>query len=99
LLKVTIVCSDPCEGWPCFECEMMVEAISMALKGATDESNVDFTHQSVEQASAFWKEREFNDLDAPYFLVDDEVKLHGRGWREASVESVISILSGAQSRR
>ena len=99
MLRVTIVCSDPCEGWPCFECELMIEAISLALKGSVDDANVDFAHQSVTEALALFKQAEFNDLDAPYLVVDDEVRLSGRAWREASVDSVVSILSGANLRR
>lgn len=77
---------------------MMIEAIGLALKGASQNGAVDFQHQSVIEAAAFWKEREFNDVDAPYFLVDDEVKLNGREWRAASVDSVVSILEGLQHR-
>lgn len=98
MLKVTIVCSDPCEGWPCFECELMIEAISLALKGSADDSNFDFAHQSVTEALALFKQGDFNDLDAPYLVVGEEVKLSGRAWREASVDSVVSILSGAHLR-
>lgn len=72
---------------------MMDEAISMALKGRTDDSLVDFAHKSVVEASKLWAAFRFSDLDAPYFMVNDDVKLNGRGWRAASVESVISILN------
>ena len=99
MLRITIVCSDPCDGWPCFECEMMDEAITMAVKGAPDDKNVEFAHRSVQEAIAAWKGKEFNDLDAPYFMVNDEVKLHGREWRSASVDSVVSILSAEWTRR
>jgi hypothetical protein len=78
---------------------MMVEAISMALKAAVEDGSVDFKHQSVSQAAAAMKGQEFNDLDAPYFLVDDEVKLSGRAWRAASVDSVVSILADAKGPR
>ena len=99
MLRITIVCADPCDGWPCFECEMMDEAISMAAKGASDERAVEFAHRSVAEACAAWKGREFNDLDAPYFMVGDEVKMHGREWRSATVDSVVSILADARVRR
>ncbi len=98
LLKVTIVCSDPCEGWPCFECEMMVETIGAAIKSALGKDNVDFRHESVEEACNHWKSIAFNDLDAPYFLVGDEVKLNGPEWRSAPFESVVSILSAGAPR-
>ena len=77
----------------------MIEAISLALKGSVDDSNVDFAHQSVTEALALFNQTDFNDLDAPYLVVDDEVKLNGRAWREASVDSVVSILAGASLRR
>ncbi len=98
LLKVTIVCSDPCEGWPCFECEMMVETIGAAMKAALGKDNVDFRHESVDEACKHWKSIEFNDLDAPYFLVGDEVKLNGPEWRSAPFEAVVSILATGVSR-
>jgi hypothetical protein len=74
---------------------MMDEAIGLAVKGAPDEKNVEFAHRSVQEAMAAWKGKEFNDLDAPYFMVDDDIKMHGREWRTASVESVVSILSAS----
>jgi hypothetical protein len=93
LLRITIVCSDACDGWPCFECEMMDEAIAMAAQGSPNEKQIEFAHQSVQEAMQAWTGKVFNDLDAPYFMVGDEVKLHGREWRSASVDSVVSILS------
>lgn len=78
---------------------MMMEAIGLAIKGAAQDGAVEFTHQSVVQAAAFWTQREFNDVDAPYFMVDDEVKLNGREWRAAPVDSVVSILSAAHHPR
>jgi hypothetical protein len=77
----------------------MDEAITMAAKGAAEDRNVEFAHRSVQEACAAWKGREFNDLDAPYFMVGDEVKMHGREWRSASVDSVVSILSAARTSR
>lgn len=98
MLRVTIVCSDPCEGWPCFECEMMSETIGTAMKAALGKAQVDFRHESVEEACQHWKSIEFNDLDAPYFLVGDQVRLSGPEWRSAPLESIVSILaSGAAS--
>jgi hypothetical protein len=93
LHRITIVCSDPCDGWPCLECEMMEEAISMAVKGSIEDGTVRFEHRSVSEATEAYKGVDFNDLDAPYFMLDDEVRLNGREWRVASLESVVSILS------
>lgn len=72
---------------------MMVEAISMAVGAAQPDNSVDFAHKSVSEACELWRSMEFNDMDAPYFLVGDQVKLSGREWRVASVDSVISILN------
>jgi len=72
---------------------MMAEAISMAVGAASPEGAVDFAHKSVSEACDLWRSLEFNDMDAPYFLVGDQVKLSGREWRVASVDSVVSILS------
>ena len=77
----------------------MDEAITMAAKGASDDRAVEFAHRSVAEACAAWKGREFNDLDAPYFMVGDEVKMHGREWRSATVDSVVSILAHAHTQR
>jgi hypothetical protein len=72
---------------------MMVEAISMAVGAASQQGAVDFSHKSVSEAGALWHGLEFNDMDAPYFVVDDQVRLSGREWRTASIDSVISILN------
>ncbi len=77
---------------------MMEEAISTAANGAPGGAGVEFAHRSVAEASAMWKGREFNDLDAPYFIVGDDVRMHGREWRDASLDSVVSLLSGASPR-
>lgn len=95
-LKVTIVCSDPCEGWPCFECEMVVEAVCAALEGAIENGKVNFSHVSVSQASGRWREVEFSDVDTPYLMVGSEVKLHGRAWRAASFESLRLVFAPHQ---
>jgi hypothetical protein len=77
----------------------MVEAISMALPASSQEGVVDFAHKSVSEAAKLWADRAFSDLDTPYFMVDDEVKLQGRQWRSASIESLMSILNEDGLRR
>ena len=65
----------------------------MAVGAFEEDGSVDFAHKSVTEALSLWRHLEFNDMDAPYFLVGDQVKLNGREWRAASVDSVISILN------
>lgn len=99
LIRVTIICAEPCEGWPCFDCEMVVEAITVARGGANTDAPFHVEHKSVEEANTLWGRGDFSDLDAPYFMLDDEVKLNGRVWRSASLEHVAHLLSGAYAGR
>ena len=78
---------------------MMDEAIAMLAQAAPADQNLEFAHRSVQEAMQAWKGIDFNDLDAPYFMVGDEVKLHGREWRAASADSVVSLLSSSWTQR
>jgi hypothetical protein len=77
---------------------MIVEAISMAVGGTLEEKRVEFRHQSVEEARHSWKGSSFDDLEAPYLMLGDEVKLNGREWRAAGLDSVVGIISDARAR-
>lgn len=96
---MTIVCAEPCEGWPCFDCEMVVEAISAARGGANTDPPFHVEHKSVEEANGMFQRGEFSDLDAPYLMLDGKVKLNGREWRSASLDHVANLLSGAYMSR
>ncbi len=99
MIRVTIICAEPCEGWPCFDCEMVVEAISVVQGGANANAPFHIEHRSVEEANGIWARGDFTDLDAPYLVLDDKVRLSGREWRGASMEQVAQLLSGAYMRR
>jgi hypothetical protein len=77
---------------------MIDEAIAMA-EGRAPGHHVELAHRSVEEALAAWSGREFNDLDAPYLMIGDEVKIKGREWRSASAHSVASILTASWTQR
>jgi len=78
---------------------MVVEAISVAQGGANADAPFHIEHKSVQEANGLWARGEFTDLDAPYLMLDDEVRLSGREWRTASLDHVAQLLSGAYMRR
>jgi hypothetical protein len=78
---------------------MLVEAIGVASGGANADAPFQVEHKSVDEANGLWAQSEFTDLDAPYLVLDGQVRLSGRQWRAASLDHVAHVLSGAHMRQ